>query len=108
MGVSEANRSGQEMGERSPLCIWRDGGNPEGHMLVQGHVTYEEEEPGLKAAVSSELRPWQHPGLPQGQGLGGVGVTVPARGLRVWVNSQKHRGSLGEVCVSDLSNQPKK
>ena len=23
---------------------------------------------------------------------------MPARGLRVWLNSQKHRGSLGELC----------
>ena len=45
-----------------------DGRNPEGHMFVQGHVTYEEEEPGLKAAVSSELRPWRHPGLPKAEG----------------------------------------
>ena len=38
-------------------------------MLVQGHVTYEEEEPGLKAAVSPELRPWRHPGLlPKAEG----------------------------------------
>ena len=37
-----------------------------------------------------------------------MGVTVPAHGLRGWVNSQKHRGSLGELCVRDLGNEPKK
>ena len=56
------------MGESSLLCIWRDGGNPEGHMLVQGHITSEKEEPALKAAVSPELRPWRHPGLPKAEG----------------------------------------
>ena len=34
-----------------------------------------------------------------------MGVTVPARGLSRCVNSQKPRGSLGEVCVRDLSNE---
>ena len=34
-----------------------------------------------------------------------MGVTVPARGLSGCVNSQKPRGSLGEVCVRDLSNE---
>lgn len=37
-------------------------------MLVPGHVTSEEEEPGLKAAVSPELRSWRHPGLPKAEG----------------------------------------
>ena len=40
--------------------------------------------------------------------MGAVGVTVPTHGLRVWLNSQKHRGSLGELCVRDLSNEPQK
>ena len=34
-----------------------------------------------------------------------MGVTVPAHGLRGWVNSQP-RGSLGELCVRDLSKNP--
>ena len=65
---SQAQRPRQEMGECSPLPRQRDGGNPEGHMLVQGHITSEKEEPTLKAAVSSELRPWSHPGLPKAEG----------------------------------------
>ena len=96
------------MGEGPPLCRCRDWGNPKRHILVQGHITYEKEEPGLKAVVSSELRPWRHPGLPQGRIMGTVGVTVPTHGLRVWLNSQKHRGSPGELCVRDLSNEPQK
>ena len=39
-----------------------------GTWLVQGHITYEKEEPGLKTAVSSEHRPWLHPGLPRLRG----------------------------------------
>ena len=37
-------------------------------MLVQGHITDEEEESGLTAAVSTELRLWLHPGLPRLRG----------------------------------------
>jgi len=36
--------------------------------LAQDHITSEKREPGLKAAVSSELRPWLHPGLPKAVG----------------------------------------
>jgi len=32
-------------------------------------------------------------------------VTVPARGIRAWENSQKPRGSLGELCGRDLGHE---
>ena len=48
--------------------------------LVQGHITGEEEEQGLNAAVSSELGPWLHPGLPRTvRWL--CGVTVHGHGM---------------------------
>lgn len=76
-------------------------------MLVQGHITDEEEESGLTAAVSTELRLWLHPGLPRLRGglCGSHFVCTWPKGV---VNSQKPRGSLGELCVRDLSNEPRK
>ena len=41
-------------------------------------------------------------------GVSGVCVTVPAHGLRVWLNREKSRGSLGELCVRDPSKEPRK
>lgn len=50
--------------------------------LVQGHITGEEEEQGLNAAVSSELGPWLHPDLSRTVGCVGVTVHGHAMGWR--------------------------
>lgn len=79
-----------------------DWGVPERHMACQGHITGEEEEPGLKAAVSSAgvlAAPWP----PQGCGVGCVGVTVHGHGMGGSVSTQQLRGALGELCVRKKS-----
>ena len=44
----------------------------------------------------------------QSCGVSGVGVTVPAHGLKGWVNRQKHRGSLGDLGVREAGKEPRK
>ncbi|KAB1281965.1 hypothetical protein Cadr_000002419 [Camelus dromedarius] len=55
-----------------PWCRWGGWGDPRSTWLVQGHSTSEEGEPGLNLAVSSELGPWLHPGLPRAVGCTGL------------------------------------
>lgn len=43
-----------------------------GTWLVQGHITGDEDEPRLNSAVSSDLGPWLHPGLPKAVGPAGL------------------------------------
>ena len=55
----------RSQGQNDPHCA--DGETGEAlrdTWLVQGHITDEKEDPSLKPAVSSELGPWLHPGLP--------------------------------------------
>lgn len=69
-----------------------------GMWLVQGHITGEEEEQGLNAAVSSELGPWLHSGLPRAVGW----VVLVSLCLDLawgWgLELEQSRGTLGEHC----------
>ena len=77
-----------------------------GTWLVKGHITDEKESVSkdcvLRAQALAEPRP------AKALGVSSVGATVPAHGLRGWVNRKKPRGSLGELCVRDLGNETRK
>ena len=50
---------------------WADGETGKalrGTWLVQGHIPGDKDKPSLNSAVSSDLGPWLHPGLPRAVG----------------------------------------